>query len=48
MEISWLKINNSNRIFLQNYNSLNSDTILSPVKTVVGQVGVKNRKIDGS
>ena len=33
MEISWLEINNSNSVFLQNYNSLNSATIPSTGKT---------------
>ena len=48
MEISWLKINNCNSLFLWNYKLLNSATILSPDKTAVEQVGVKNNKIDGS
>ena len=34
--------------FFFNYNSLNSAAILSPDKIAVGQVGVKNSKIDGS
>ena len=33
--------------FFVNYDSLNTATILSPDKTAVGQVGVKNDKIDG-
>ena len=32
--------------FLQNYNSLNSAAILSPGKTAVRYVGVKNSKVD--
>ena len=34
--------------FLQNYNSLNSAAILSPGKTAVRYVGVKNSKVDWS
>ena len=42
MGIPWLKINNTNSFFLQNYNSLISATILYLDKTAVGYVGDKN------
>ena len=47
MEIPWLKINNSNSIFL-NENPLNSATTLSLDKRAAGWVGFENRKIDES
>ena len=48
MEIPWLKIDISNSLFLCNYNLLNSASILSPDKTAVREVGLKNSKIHGS
>ena len=36
MGIPWYKINDSNSLFLQKYNSLNGTTILNPHKTAVG------------
>ena len=47
MEIYWLKINNSNSLFLYNYNSLNSGTVLIPDKKAIGYAGIKNSKKDG-
>ena len=48
MGVTWSKINNSNGLFLYNYNLLNEPTILKPGKRAAGSAGVKYSKRDGS
>ena len=45
--MTWLKINNSNILFVELL-FVECATILSPDKKAVGQIGVKNGRINGS
>ena len=47
MEITWLEINDSNRLFCI-ITILNSFKILSPDKRALRQVGFENSKVYGS